>query len=193
MSQAHDGGRQEQTKAGATILIVTSFLSALLVIGALIYATGTGGRDEAALAAAGCEPGLSSEAQPCTTQPMLAGQFMATLTPATQQLTVDVAAYTADEGHDLPAAEAALRAEAASDQAFDTSLAGIRFPPAITPIAQALIRANQARAKLITEQARSSSLAQMRSFDHRVQVAGAAVQAEMNLILKAVDTPIRAG
>jgi hypothetical protein len=193
MSQADDGGRQEQTKAGAIILMATSCLSALLVIGSLIYAAGTGGRDEAALAAAGCEPGLSSETQACTTQPMLASQFMAILTPATQQLTVDVAAYTASEGHDLAAAEAALRAEAASDQAFDTSLAGMTFPPAITPMAQALIRADQARANLITEQARSSSLTQMRSFDHRVQVASAAVEAEMNLILKAVDTPVRAG
>src|SRR5215469_14318889 len=115
MSQTQDAGRREQTKAGAAILMVTSALSALLVIGALIYATGTGGRDEAALAAAGCEPGLSSEAQPCTTQPMLASQYMAILTPATQQLNVDVAAYTANEGHDLAAAEADLRAEVASD------------------------------------------------------------------------------
>ena len=74
-----------------------------------------------------------------------------------------------------------------SEHAFDTSLAGITFPPAIAPIAKALIQANQARATLTAEQARSSSLTQLRSFNHRVQVASAAVQTEMKLILKALD------
>ena len=193
MGERHASGGQEQTTAtGAIMLTAISSLSAIVVIAGLIYATGTAGRDQAALAAAGCEPGLSSNAQACTTQPMLASQYMAILTPATQQLNVEAAAYTASEGHNLTAAEAALTAEVTSDQAFDTSLAGVKFPPAITPIAESLIRANQARASLIAEQARSSSLIQMRSFDHRVQVASAAVQAEMNLILKAVDTPVAA-
>jgi hypothetical protein len=71
--------------------------------------------------------------------------------------------------------------------------AGIQFPPAITPVAQALIQANQARATLLATQARSSSLTQMRSFDHQVQVVSAVVQADMNLILAAVNAPARTG
>lgn len=129
----------------------------------------------------------------CTTAQMLASQYMGIITPASQQLNADVAAYTANERHDLAAAEAALTAELAAEKAFDASLAGIEFPPAIAPIARALIRADQARAKLIAEQARSSSLTRLRSFNHRVQVAGAAVQTEMKLILKAVDSPPQAG
>jgi len=45
------------------------------------------------------------------------------------------------------------------------------------------------RANLTAEQARSSSLTQLRSFNHRVEVASAAVQTEMKLTLKALDTP----
>jgi hypothetical protein len=191
MSETRARGRREQTQAGGIILTVISCLSAVLVIAGLIYATGTGGRDEAALAAAGCEPGLSSDTQPCTTQPMLISQYMAILAPASRQLNIDVAAYTASEGDNLAAAEAALTAEVTSEQAFDTNLAGIEFPPAIVPIAEALVRADQARAKLTAEQARSSTLTQLRSFNSRVQVASTAVATEMKLILNALHSPPR--
>jgi len=190
MRPAQAAGGREQTRAGAIMLAVISALSAVLVIAGLFYATGTAGRDQAALAAAGCEPGLSSEAQPCITQPMLASEYLAILTPATGQVNVDDGAYAADEARDLRAAEAALTAEVSADQAFDASLGGIRFPPAITPLAQALIRADQARARLLAEQARSSSLAQLRSFDQRVQASDAAVQADMRRLLRAIDAPV---
>ena len=90
-------------------------------------------------------------------------------------------------------AEAALTAEVTAENAFDASLAGIKFPPAIAPIATALIRIGQARAHLITEQARSSSLTQLRSFNHRLRLSSAAVQTQMNLMLKALDSPPQAG
>jgi hypothetical protein len=184
---------QERMTAGGVILMASSFLAAVLVIAGLTYATGTPERHDAALAAAGCEPGLSPSGLPCTTAPMLASQYMAIMTPASQQLNADVAAYTANERHHLAAAEEALTAEVTSEHAFDTSLAGIAFPPAVVPIAKALVQADQARAELIAEQARSSSLSQLRSFNHRVRVADAAVQTDMNLILKALNSPSQAG
>lgn len=193
MSETYAPGVQKQTTAGRVILMASSCLAAVLVIAGLIYAAGTGQRHQAALAAAGCEPGLSPSGLQCTTAQMLASQYMAIMTPASQQLNADVAAYAANERHHLAAAEAALTAEVTEENAFDTSLAGIEFPPAIAPLARALIRADQARAKLIAEQARSSSLTRLRSFNHRVQVASVAVQTEMKLILKAVDSPPQAG
>jgi hypothetical protein len=192
MSETYDPGVQEQTTAGRVILMASSCLAAVLVIAGLIYAAGAGQRHQAALAAAGCEPGLSPSGLPCTTTQMLASQYTGIMTPASQQLDADMAAYTANERHHLAAAEAALTAEVTAENAFDTSLAGIKFPPAIAPIAKALIRADQTRANLIAEQARSSSLTQLRSFNQRVQVASAAVQTEMKLILKAVDSPPQA-
>jgi hypothetical protein len=192
MSETYPSDGQEQTTAGRVILMASSFLAAVLLITGLIYAMGTGERHQAALAAAGCEPGLSPSGLQCMTARMLASQYMAIMTPASQQLDADAAAYTANERHHLAAAEAALTAEVTAENAFDTSLAGIKFPPSIAPIAKALIRADQARAKLIAEQARSSFLTEMRSFDQRIQLASAAVQAEMQLILRAVDSPPQA-
>lgn len=193
MSEAYASGGRDDTAAGKVILMITSSLAAVLVIAGLIYAIGTGQRHMAALAAAGCVPSLSPSGLPCTTWQALESQYLAITTPASQQLSVDLAAYTASEGHSLAAAEAALTAEVTSERAFDTSLAGITFPANIATMARALIRANEARATLTAEQARASSLTQLRSFNDRVQASSAAVQAEMNLIRKALDPPPAAG
>jgi hypothetical protein len=193
MNETYGRAVQDQEKLGKIILIISSSLAAALVLAGLIYATGTAGRSTAALAAAGCEPGMSSDSAPCTTQQMLIGQYTAIMTPASQQLEVDEAAYAANEGHSLAAAEAALMAEVTSEHAFDTSLAAMKFPPAIAPVAAALVRADQARVKLLAEQAQSSSLTQLRSSTHQAQVASAAVQTEMKLMLDALNAPLPAG
>ena len=189
-SESYAEGSRRQLTAGGIMIMVISCLSALLLIAAIIYALGTGGREQAALAAAGCEPTLTPPMQPCTTQPILASQYLAVITPASQQLTTDAAAYAASEGDHLAVAEAALKAEVTSERALDASLTAFAFPPDIAPLARALIRANQARAALTAEQAASSSLTRLRSFDHRVQLANAAVQTEMKLVRTAVDAPL---
>jgi hypothetical protein len=170
------------------IVRAISFLAAVLVIAGLIYAAGTGGRHKATLAAAGCEPNLSPSGLACTTVPMLVSQYVTMTTPAFQQLNTDAAAYTASEWHHLAAAEAALTAEVTSENALDTSLARFPFPPVTAPTAKALIQADHVLATLTAEQARSSSLAQLRSFNNRVQEATTAVQAELRLIRKALAT-----
>jgi hypothetical protein len=184
-----EGGRRQLT-AGGIMIMISSCLSALLLIAAIIYALGAGERTQAALTAAGCEPTLTPSMQQCTTQPILKGQYLAVITPATQQLNTDAAAYAASEGDHLAVAEAALTAEVTSERALDANLTAFAFPPAIKPLARALISANQARATLTAEQARSSSLSRMRSFDHQVQLADAAVQTQMRLVRNAVDTPL---
>jgi hypothetical protein len=182
--------RQDDTQAGAIILAIASGLAAILVIAGLIYAAGTGARSAAAIAAAGCEPGSGSESAPCTTPAMLASQYTAILNPAARQMTLYAAAYTASETAHLTAARAALTAEVATMQNFDTSLAAITFPAAITPIASALIRTDQALAGLTAQQARAATLAKMRSYDHRIQAATATVRAEQNLLIKSLDKPV---
>jgi hypothetical protein len=193
MSETYARGGREPITAGGVIITISSLVAAFLVIAGLIYATGASQRNKAALAAASCEPSLSPSGLQCTTAQMLASQYMAIVNPASQQLSTDAAAYIASEGRDLAAAEAALTAEVASERAFDTSLARMKFPPAITPIVKALVRANQARATLTAEQARSSSLTLMRSFNSRAQLTTDAVETQMNLIHKALDSPLPAG
>jgi len=209
-------GGEERTKAGLVVLMVAAFLSALLVTAGLIYATGASGRHQAALAAASCEPSLFISGLPCTTQQMLISQYEGIVPPASKQLNADMTAYHANERRNLVAAEAALTAELATEQALDNSLAAVTFTPQnrakalalitsnastgvplaaviftpqITVIADALIQANQSLARLTAEQARSTSLTQLRSFNHRFQVADAAVQADMKLLHEAVATP----
>jgi hypothetical protein len=193
MSETYAPGPRDDTMAGKVILIVASSLSALLVIAGIVYAAGTSGRHQAALAAAACEPGLSPDGLQCTTIQMLTSQYMAAVTPAGQQLTVDVAAYTTNESRDLAAAKAALTAEVAAEHAFDANLAGMQFPPAVTPMVQDLMQANQARASMTAEQARSSSLSKLRSFDARVKAMNAPVSKEMKLVLAAIESPYAAG
>jgi hypothetical protein len=222
MSETYGIGGQEQTSVGGVILGAVSFLAALLVIAGLVYAAGASQRHQAAMAAAGCEPSLFISGLPCTTEQMMASRYEAIVTPATQQLNTEMAAYAVNERRDLAAAEADLSAEVATIQGFDNSLAAVTFTPQnratadaliqnatstgtpvplaatiftpqVTAIADALTRANQALAKLIAEQARSSSLTRLRSFNHRVKVARAAVQTEMKLIRKALDSPPPAG
>jgi hypothetical protein len=124
---------------------------------------------------------------------MLFNQYVSIMTPDVQQLNTDMAAYTANERRNLAAAETALTAEVASEHSFDTSVGAIQFPPNIAPIAKALLQANQARAALTAEQARSSSLTQLRSFNRRVKADSTAVATEMGLIRKALDGPPVAG
>jgi hypothetical protein len=188
-SDTYSRGGHGQITSGGLIIMASSVLSALLVLGALIYASGTSQRHIAALYAAGCEPNLSPSGLQCTTYQMLTSQYVAIVTPVSQQLNDDAAAYTAYEKGSLAAAKAALAAEVTSERAFGTSLAAFPFPPMVAPVAKELIQANQARVTLTSEQAQGSSLTQLRSFNHRVQVASTAVQADMTLVRKAVDTP----
>jgi len=189
MSQAYASGRREQTTVGGVIIMAISVLTAVLVLGGLLYALGTGQRHKVALAAAQCEPNLSPSGLQCTTVAMLTSRYTAMMTPAIQQLNTDAAAYAANEGLDQAAAESALTSAVASARALDAKLSAFPFPPAVVPTAKALIQANQALAALTAEQARSSSLTQLRSFDSRVAAASAAVRAEMARVRQALAIP----
>jgi hypothetical protein len=185
VSEAYARGGQEQAAAGGIMILAISVLSAILVIAALIYAAGTGQRHKAALAAAGCEPDLSPSGFPCTTVWMLARDYTAITNPAGQQLSADVAAYTASERRNLAAAQAALTAEVTSENALGASLARFPFPPAMAATASALVRNDRALASLTAEQAQSSSLTRMRSLNGQVRAASAVVQREMLLLHEA--------
>jgi hypothetical protein len=181
---------EKSTRAGGLILVPLALLCTFLVLWGLYYATGIGARQKIALAAAGCEPNLSPIPSdvPCTTVWDLERSYTKMTTPVIQQLNADLADYTISARRSLARAESALSAEVATAKAFDTSLARFPFPPAVAPASNSLIQAIQARIKLTAEQARSSSLTQLRSFNARVNASGAAIQADMNLVHKALFT-----
>jgi hypothetical protein len=188
--RGHARGGQKSTTAGGVILAAVALLSTFLVVMGLYYATGARERHKAALAAAGCEPNLLSINVGCTTVQMLNSQYNSIANPVAQQVNAEVADYTASEMHNLTAAEAALKAEVTSENGFGTSLARFPFPPSVAPIAKTLIRDMQAQAKLTAQQARSSSLTQMQSFNGRAGVAGAAVETQLKLVSKTLAAPV---
>jgi hypothetical protein len=221
MSAAYAAGAKDDTEAGKFILIGASGLSAILVILGLFYAATAGPRHVAAMLAADCEPSLFLSGLPCTTQAMVITQYKAIVPPATRQINADMIAYSANERDDRIAAEAALTAEVETEQALDKSLAAVTytpqnratavalitsadangtavpmaattFTPEATVVANELIEANQARAALTAEQARSTTLTRMRSFDHRVEVASAAVKTDAARLLQIIQLPLSA-
>jgi hypothetical protein len=182
--------RDQSTRAGSVILLFVSSLAAILVIAGLVYAAGVGPRQQRALAFGGCEPNLVQipSAVPCTTVWQLEKQYTSMTTSSLRQLNTDVAAYTASEFNNLGAAEAALTSEVATAKAFKTSLSQFPFSAAVAPHAKVLIQAIGAQIKLTAEQARSSSLAQLRSFNAPIDAAGVTIRTDLSLLHTALFT-----
>jgi hypothetical protein len=212
------GGGEENTTAGGIILVVAGLVATILVIAGLIYATGAHARNKTALALNDCTPSLSPSGLPCNTQAMVLSQYQGIVTPVGKQLNADMVAYRANERRNLAAAEAALTSEVTTEQALDNSLAAVAYTPQnyanainlitiafdtgvntpsaailLTPqttaMGDALIRANQALAKLTAEQAKSTTLTQLHSFNDRVVAANATVLADVNAIHQALEVP----
>jgi len=119
----------------------------------------------------------------------LAAAYLAIAQPANRRLDAEVDGFTDHEHQDLAAAEAVLRAEAATERRFDRLLDRIPFPPPLASTARALIQANQRRAVLTGQQARSTSLTGLVSFTGRHRAADAAVEAQVRILRRALGLP----
>jgi hypothetical protein len=222
MSETYAEYYEDQSAArGGVLLAAISMLAGILVLMGLIYATGTSARHKTALAVNDCEPSMSPSGLPCNTQQMVIGEFNSVVNPASKLLAADITAYNVNEEQHLVAAEAALTSEVATERALDSSLATIEYTPQnyanainlitiafdtgnntpgaaillspqATVIADRAVQDNQALAALTAEQARSTSLTQLRSFNTRVEAATVTVETEMKLIGKTLTTPITA-
>lgn len=188
MNEAYAGAGQVRTTGGGFLLATISLLATVLVIAGLIYATGIGARRKVLMAQGDCAPvpSLTQTGLDCTTEQQLDGQYTRLTAPAIQQLTTDKAAYAASEFTSLTAARAALMAQVTLSTSLDADLARFQFPAYIAPEARKLIQADEALIKLKAEQARSSTLARMRTFDAPVQAASAVVQADAQVVAKAM-------
>jgi hypothetical protein len=220
MSETYVDDYEPET-VGGFLVVAISILAGILVLAGLLYATGTSARHKSALAVNNCEPSMSPSGIPCNTQQMVISEYNGIVNPASKLLAADMAAYNVNERNHLAAAEAALTSEVATEQALDNSLAAVAYTPQnyanainlitvaftsggstpgaaillspqATVIANAAVRDDQALAKLTAQQARSTSLTQLRSFNTRVEADTAAVQAEMKLIGKTLAAPITA-
>jgi hypothetical protein len=178
---------EKSTRAGGVIIGTISVLSAILVILGLYYATGTTARHKATMAAAGCEPNLMSTNVGCTTVQMMVSRYNGITNPAIQQLNADVAAYNAAENHNLSSAEMAVRAELTTAIELARNLGQMPFAFFAEPQAKVTILAIQARIRLMKEQAASTSLIQLRSFNSRMSAVGTTIQADLKLLRTDVE------
>jgi hypothetical protein len=116
-------------------------------------------------------------------------RYLSMATAANHRLEVANDAYKKDELSNLAAARADLRSEVATETSFDGQLAQIPFPLSVASIVRKLILANEQRGALTARQARSASLAQLRSFDARHGAADAAVEVQVRLLRKTLHLP----
>jgi hypothetical protein len=119
----------------------------------------------------------------------LAARYLAIAQPANRQLDHDFDGLKDNEGDDLTAAEADLRAAAATERRFDRQLVAITFPPQTEPIVRLLVNVNQARAGLSTTAAAAMSLRQLRGYQARLDAANQPVEEAVRVIRSQLGLP----
>ena len=119
----------------------------------------------------------------------LAARYLAIAQPANHQLDHDFDGLKDHEGDNLAAAEADLRAAAATERQFDRQLIAITFPPPTEPIVRLLYTANQARAALSMTAAAATSLRQLRGYQTRLDAANEPVEEAVQVIRSQLGLP----
>jgi hypothetical protein len=120
----------------------------------------------------------------------MAARYMAIAQPANRELDHefdDFGDHVKDGG--LAAAQAVLRAAAATERRFDRQLIAIRFPPRTEPFVRLLYRVNQARAELTSTAAAATSLRELRGYQRRLDAANEPVEDAVRVIRGQLDLP----
>lgn len=156
----------------------------------------------AVMLAAGCgrgpEPPVKQRAAvpPTAGLRALATRYLAIALPANRELDHDFDGLMdhegdnkENEGGDLAAAQADLRAAAATERRFDRQLTAITFSPRTEPFVRLLYRVNQARAELTTTAAGAVSLRQLRGYQSRLDAANEPVEDAVRVIRGQLGLP----
>jgi len=157
----------------------------------------------AALLAAGCSGGSRPAAAPPAqaSQATPAGQaigpaqrkaaarrYLAIALPANRRLETDFDGLDDHRGN-LAAATADLRDAAATERQFDRRLLALKLPPATETVARQLVTANEARARLTTAAAASTSLARLHQYEPRLTAANKPVEDAVRVIRSQLGLP----
>jgi hypothetical protein len=156
----------------------------------------------AALLAAGCSgggrpaaaPAHASHAAPAgqaispAQRKMAARSYLAIALPANRRLETDFDGLE-DHGGNLAAAQADLRDAAATEREFDRRLLALKLPPATETVARMLVTANEARARLTTAAAASTSLGQLHRYEPRLTAANKPVEEAVGVIRSQLGLP----
>jgi hypothetical protein len=123
----------------------------------------------------------------------IASLYTSVAAPANQALTAEVAAYNRDQRTNLTAAKADLAKLIDTATTFDAGIIAVAFPGSASHAAARLVNADLARIKLFRQQAKATTLRQLRSFNTRDQVANALVAAQAQQTRLALGLPAASG
>ena len=120
----------------------------------------------------------------------MAAAYMAVARPANRELDREFDGF-GDHVRDgeLAAAQADLRAAAATERRFDRQLIAIPFPPRTESFVRLLYRVNQARAGLTSTAAAATSLRGLRGYQRRLDAANEPVEDAARVIRDQLGLP----
>ena len=162
----------------------------LVLAGAALLAVGCSSAGAPAAAA----PAQASQAAPAgqaispAQQKAAARSYLAIARPANRRLETDFDGLD-DHRNDLAAAKADLRDAAATERQFDRRLLALKLPAATETVARLLVTANEARARLTTAAAASTSLSQLHRYEPRLTAANASVEEAVRVIRSQMGLP----
>jgi len=121
-------------------------------------------------------------------QEAAARSYLAIARPANRRLETDFDGLD-DHRNDLAAAKADLRDAAVTERRFDRRLLALRLPAATETVARLLVTANEARARLTTAAAASTSLSQLHRYEPRLTAANTPVEEAVRVIRSQLGLP----
>ena len=167
----------------------------LVLAGAVLLAAGCTGTGQPAATA----PSPASSAAPAQAvrpaqavspaqRKAAARSYLAIARPANRRLETDFDGLDDHRG-DLAAARADLRDAAATERQFDRRLLALKLPAATETVARLLVTANEARARLTTAAAASTSLGQLHRYEPRLTAANQPVEEAVRVIRSQLGLP----
>ena len=177
MDVSKSGGRVTDSQGRAAV-------ASVVTVGAVLLAAGC--------ASQGAVPTAPATTAPATTAGLraMAATYLAIAQSANRELDREFDGF-GDQMKDggLAAAQADLRAVAATERRFDRQLIAIPFPPRTEPFVRLLYRANQARAGLTSTAAAAVSLRELRGYQRRLDAANEPVEAAVRVIRDQLGLP----
>jgi hypothetical protein len=174
--------------AGATPPGAWRRAGAGLVLAGAVLAAGCTGSPAATAPSPASPAAPAAQAVSPAQQKAAARNYLAIARPANRRLETDFDGLDDHRG-DLPAARSDLRDAAATERQFDRRLLALRLPAATETVARLLVTANEARARLTTAAAASSSLSQLHRYEPRLTAANQPVEEAVRVIRSQLGLP----
>jgi hypothetical protein len=160
----------------------------LVLAGAALLAAGCSSVGGPAAAAPASQAAPAGQAISPAQQNAAARGYLAIARPANRRLETDFDGLN-DHRNDLAAAKADLRDAVATERQFDRRLLALRLPAVTETVARLLVTANEARARLTTAAAASTSLSQLHRYEPRLTAANAPVEEAVRVIRSQLGLP----